>query len=236
MADARGYTALANEYYDVALHPTCWNFRSASVGLLRLSMLRAAPSKTGFWIEMGAGRSILFDDRKLRLYLPRTVALLDESEQMLQHSREWFGSGGLPLVADARSVPIVSGQASVVVASLADPYNDERFWAEVDRLLAPDGVCYFTTPSFEWSHTYRSSVDEPSDVATFVLRGGSIAVVPSFVYAEHEQTSLIRSAGFRAVHVSHVRYSEVGQPRSSKLDVLRLSDGPVVTLFEARRH
>jgi len=67
----------------------------------------------------------------------------------------------------------------------------------VARLLKRDGTCLFTTPSFEWSSTFR--LDKQHDVAEFLRADGARLFMPSYVNNEDEQVKMIEDAGLLVV-------------------------------------
>ena len=66
---------------------------------------------------------------------------------MLAHSKRWIDAGAIPVVSDARNLPLENGTVDLLVASLADPFDDFEWWLEVARVLAPEGKAVVTTPA-----------------------------------------------------------------------------------------
>lgn len=210
------YDLVAREYYDIERHPTCRNFRDASLRFLKSVLLDL--DCTGVNIEVGSGASILAEALSgIGVSLAATI-LADASLTMLAYSDHFIAAGAQPTIADATSMPFASGTAALIVASLGDPYNVPEFWAEVERCLARTGRCVFTTPSFEWaSHFRRRAPDELESCAYFELRDGSSVYVPSIIHATRDQVALVRRHGFEVEAVRNIPARELPQPLSAKL-------------------
>lgn len=185
------FDQIATEYYDSTRHPTCANFETASVRLLRDSNLAACYRRRV--LEVGSGRSVvakLF--RELGASLSQLL-LTDASAAMLSYSADYAKLGARTIVAEADRLPVSAQGVGVLVSSLGDPYNRPAFWREAFRILAPGGIGFFTTPSYEWARSFRRM---SSESAGYELRDGTSAFFPSFIYAESHQRSMIESAGF----------------------------------------
>ena len=93
---------------------------------------------------------------------------------MLEHSRVWERMGATLVVAASNQLPLADSSVQRVVASLGDPYNEPSFWTESKRVLEPDGLVIFTTPSHEWAFAFRRDPSPGSGAsrAEFVLRNG----------------------------------------------------------------
>lgn len=220
-----GYAALAREYYDRDLHPTCASFREGSELLLE-RLLPAEVAAGGRPVEVGSGASLLAPWLE-RHGLPLDDALLtDDSAEMLEHSREWAECGAALEVAPASALPVRDGGARLLVASLADPYDEAALWAEIRRVLAPAAVAVVTTPSWAWASRFREG-EGPHDRARFVLRSGEELYVPSYVRPPEQEVALIERHGPRLDAVAGVRLAELST-RAPKLGVLGPDDDVVV--------
>lgn len=214
------YAALAAEYYDRNRHPTCANFRDASEQLLARLVPDAAPARS---CEVGAGRSLLAELVARRGGEPRDLLLTDESPEMLAHSADWRGRGAVLSVAPAHRLPVRDRSLDLVVASLADPYDDGPFWSELARVLAPSGRAVVTAPSWKWASAFRSN-GAARDAAEFELADGSRLSVPSLVRPVEAEVRLIEECGLRALEVRAAPRSALRGPLSPKLRVLAPED------------
>jgi ubiquinone/menaquinone biosynthesis C-methylase UbiE len=206
------YSSVADEYYDAQRHPTCRNFRDASRTFLRdiLSQL----SCSGLALEVGAGDSLLGELAPTEF---DQLTLLDKSERMISHSRKFERIANL-VVGDALALPFASGAFSLVVASLADPFNGPQFWNEVQRTLKSGAHCIFTTPSYEWARSFRThSVHEQNGAALFQLLGGEQVYLPSFIEPEASQIEMVQSAGLRLLDIRNFGPAAIPEPHSSKI-------------------
>jgi SAM-dependent methyltransferase len=231
--DRTAYDVVATEYYDPVRHPTCHNFGELSERFL-LRRIEVLASREGWTLEIGAGRSVVAPVLRARgIGLDRLI-LLDRSRAMLEHSRRWQSLGAKLLVADAAATAISDAVISLVVAGLGDPYNDERLWKEVRRVMVPGGTCLFTAPALEWAGRFRASSGRSE--AEFVLGDGTAIAVPSKVLSVEKQTRLVATAGMRVVEVADYSSAELVGPHSKKLDVF---DGamhvPIIRGFAIRK-
>ena len=87
----------------------------------------------------------------------------------------------------------------------------------MERLLRPDGICLFTIPSYEWAKRFR----DPKAVerAEFLLRDGTIAVVPSFIPPVEEQLTMIRDANLVVCEIAELFREDLKHSVSPKLNV-----------------
>jgi len=186
-----GYSDIAEEYYDGALHPTCASLRELSERFLvpRIVALSKTYRKL---VEVGVGRSILAPAWIDSGGHADSLVLIDSSPKMLAYSAEWHSSGARLALGDASSLPVKHVSVDVLVASLGDPYNCLSFWQETARVVRPGGRVLFTTPSYEWSACFRKP--EVRGAAEFLRRDGSILLMPSTVPAEREQAEMFRNA------------------------------------------
>lgn len=217
-----GYDELAAEYYDPTRHPTCANFREASRALIEMMI----SEETLQCCEVGAGGSLYADVAVKRHGDADGLLLTDASLAMLQHSRQWQEHGASLSVARASNLPVGDRSLQLVVASLGDPYDDDAFWHEVARVLAPTGRCLLTTPSWEWARQFRSDCS-PIDLAEFELADGRTVAVPSFLRHPSEERALIERHGLSVVREAAVALEDIPGPVSRKLRVLDSAD-PVV--------
>lgn len=220
------YSSVAAEYYDADRHPTCRNFRDASRSFLRDAV--GATLRAGSALEVGAGAALLPElapngfDR---------LVLLDKSEAMISYSRKFNQIANL-VVGDALALPFGDNTFSLIVASLADPFNDIRFWNEVCRILRSGAYCMFTTPSYEWASFYRRrSVQEYQDAAFFQLASGEHLHLPSLIQPEIIQREMISRAGLVLVETRSISFTAIPEPHSPKI----LGCEKIVTGYTVRR-
>lgn len=222
------YARLATEYYLPDCNRTCQALRDASRRLLE----RLLPTEPGggSLVELGAGRSLLASPcQRAGIPLQRLV-ISDAVAQMLAYSQEWERRGARLLCAPAHDVPLPAASASVIVASLADPYNTPGSWKEITRLLEPGGRVIFTTPSWEWAQLQRGG----TPAARFTLRDGREVTAPSHVPTESGQREMIEREGLEVRERAWVRCEELETPLPPKLAGLPPST-PLVTAYLAVR-
>ncbi|ACF01507.1 Methyltransferase type 11 [Rhodopseudomonas palustris TIE-1] len=206
------YSRVASEYYDAQLHPTCRNFRDASKSFLRKAL--AGVARGGWMVEVGAGDSLVCE---LGHTAFGKLVLLDKSDSMLSYSAKYRHLASL-VVGDALALPFLNNSISVMVASLADPFNVPEFWSEVRRALRVGGWCIFTSPSYEWARSFRlESTDELQGAALFQLRSGERVHLPSLVWPEDAQVEMIRRAGLTVVSTNAVGIDALPTPLSPKI-------------------
>lgn len=231
--EAAIYEQLATEYYEVFRHPTCALFRLASARIvgawLAVGNSPSSPS-AAIW-EVGAGRSIVAELLAARGGTLRFLTLTDGSAAMLTHSASYREGGASTIVAAADHLPVGDGGIDALVASLGDPYNTDAFWSEVRRSLRPGGGAIFTTPSYEWAYSYRTSKGEPLGSARFSLADGRVVDVPSHILAQADQIALIREHDLEVEAVATVTLAELGDAALSAPKVLpvRPADTGVLT-------
>jgi ubiquinone/menaquinone biosynthesis C-methylase UbiE len=187
------YEDVAPEYYDEARHPTCANFHEASALIIRNWITRLNKPE-GRLLEVGAGKSLLAEF--VDLVSPYAELIItDSSSSMLSYSSNLANPKVKFLLSDARALPFASDKLDLVVSSLGDPYNVPQFWSEVYRVLRPGKWGFFTTPSYDWSTSFRHGKNGHNTVAEFeLLKGGSVFVA-SWIYSHSEQVRMIEKTG-----------------------------------------
>lgn len=217
------YDALAAEYYDAGRHPTCANFREASLKLIE-RMLRVDTILR--CCEVGAGDSILAEVAVERNGNADGLLITDASLAMLEYSRRWQTHGATLMVAQACGLPVRDHSLHLLVASLGDPYDGASFWREAARVLEPAGLCFLTTPSWEWAQRFRIG-GHPNDLAQFELADGRTVAVPSLLRHPHDERKMIRRQGLVVIAEAEVALKTLSRPVSEKLQSLGRED-PVV--------
>jgi hypothetical protein len=144
---------------------------------------------------------------------------------MLAYSAKWRSHGALLEKCNATALTCTNESVTLLVASLADPYNSAPFWNEAHRVVKPSGTLLFTMPSYEWASRFRAKTGSTPHTAEFVLRNGEHVDVPSFVPPLPEQVTLMQDAGFMLEAFESLGAADLGpaEPRSPKIDVF--SDG-----------
>lgn len=225
------YASVAHEYYDEHRHPTCANFRDLSAVYVGTEIGRLLPD--GKIVEVGCGKALV--PALLVEAQRKNVVLVDSSQEMMRHSAVWEQSGVKLHIGDARGVDAVISEASLLVASLADPYNDASFWRAAYRCLAVGGSVIATLPSFEWASLFRVLSKAPPDAAEFQLSDGTTHLMKSLVPPLNEQVALIQNSGLtiRRFEGYGVEQLSAGIPLSPKLRVS--GHAPVVWGFTAQK-
>jgi len=220
------YNSVASEYYDADAHPTCRNFRDASRFILREALLKLP--REGWAVEVGAGDSLTGE---LGQGAFEKLILFDKSEAMLSHSRRFQSFADL-VIGDALALPFSDRSISLIVASLADPFNVSQFWNEVHRTLKVGAYCIFTTPSHEWASSFRQkSTCEHEGAARFQLRSGEHVYLPSLVQPEGSQIEMIRRTGLSLITTNSITADAIPQPHSPKIKGCKV----IVSGFVVRR-
>jgi SAM-dependent methyltransferase len=231
------YEDLSFEYYDRVRHPTCADFRYASLRLISAYLALARLGDSPRILEVGAGRSVFVElAPEFPRLLGRTI-VTDHSQGMIRHTG-LIGSGISLVCADAEALPFIDSGFDLLIASLGDPYNTERFWCEASRVMAEGGRCIFTAPAASWADRYRSERQSGhKGRAVFEIEGGSTVAVPSFVMSPPEQISVIGRFGLMATDVwtfTRDMFPD-GLPLSPKIAEFTRSATPVVSQFVIRK-
>jgi hypothetical protein len=123
-----------------------------------------------------------------------------------------------------------------IVASLADPYDDDATWTELGRVLTRGGYFVLTSPSIEWAHEYRARAGDRLDRASFELPETSAPVnVPSYVRSVGDERRLAHQHGFVLEGHDAVMASAVPLARRApKIPQSRSRDLPLVRGFRFR--
>ncbi|MCW5658870.1 MAG: class I SAM-dependent methyltransferase [Burkholderiaceae bacterium] len=171
-------------------------------------------------LELGAGSSVAA--AVLHAYgLPLNRLLITDAEpSMLAHSKIWELWGATLQQADATALPFDDESFDLAIASLADPYNQPAAWKSIAKVLAPSGRVIATMPSHDWAARYRLTAGDDPDTATFVLRDGSVARLPSYVPELSEQIAMMKQASLLVSRFESLGASKLeGEVLSPKLSV-----------------
>lgn len=209
------YSAIASEYYDAVRHPTCANFAELSEQFLA-PRLRKLLLTTGMKVlEVGAGRSSVAPIMAATESRLDNLLLLDNSSEMLEHSKLWKTHGVRFVIRDALNTELEEHSFDLIASSLGDPYNCQQFWSEMWRVAKSGGCCLFTVPSSSWSSWFRR--EAAMDEAEFLLNDGTAVTVPSFVLDGEQQTKMLRSTGWDVLERASYAIADLTGPLSPKL-------------------
>jgi ubiquinone/menaquinone biosynthesis C-methylase UbiE len=230
------YGYLAKEYYDELLHPTCANFRIASKELIN-DFIKTSNIRKNNVLEIGAGKSVLIEVLEELNFSIENLIISDKEKNMLHHTESMNKNKSYSLIeTDAQSTNFPDDTFDLIVSSLGDPYNTEKLWSEISRILLPGGLCIFTTPSYEWSNTFRKSPNVHK-YAEFITLLKEKVYVPSFIYDFGEQKQLIEKFNLsiqtsRAINLSQLSTTNI----STKLLINNESELPIVTGYLVRKN
>jgi SAM-dependent methyltransferase len=232
------YCQVARDYYDSNLHPTCANFRAASrYGLAWFWKEFLGNGKT--FGEVGCGKSMLIE---FDFSNDQTIVAMDAYPEMLRYTANAWeqhkGKCALKLLqANSFDIPFDPETFDGIFGSLADPYNEPKFYAEAYRVLRTDGRLLFTVPDYEWSLRYRSVEGTSKQVALFKNRDGTAVSLPSHIYPYPEQVRLLQNAGFGDIRILHVTITDClkADEISQKLFVNRNNneESRIITIYLA---
>lgn len=222
------YEVLAQEYYNPVHHPTCANFREASLVLFR-KWLDVLPLGRGWACEVGAGDSLLAEELATQGLQLNQLVLIDAAPTMLKYSSRWGRMGAHLVVGDAGMLELPSATLELLVSCLGDAYNTAAFWTEVSRALRPGGVALFTTPSHDWAMSFRSCDGRESLMtAEFALSDGCRLRLPSLIYPAQQQIALITESGLTVRDVCDIPISALKSSNLSPKLVLERGRGASV--------
>jgi SAM-dependent methyltransferase len=235
-ADSRlaTYEAVAAEYYDEALHPTCADFRLACrIYLNRLLQIRSLRGKIA---DVGSGRSLLAEELLVdRRAEGVELVLLDSSRMMLAYNRDHR----LPFqarVVDVEREPFGSAEFDWAFCILGDPYNTAGTWRHVGQALRPGATCILIVPSLIWAMKFRSNQpEELPNAACFVTRLGTPIYLPSFIYDAAGQAALLSQGELQVCGHSTINLREMPSVSSPKIRQYLEPDDPVLDIYEAKR-
>jgi len=147
---ARSFGHAATHYDDVAVLQR----QTGDELLERLSLVRLQPKRV-LDLGVGTGRNLTFLAKR---YPHAQMLALDIAPAMLQHARQryqkasgikrWLPYSNMPfyLAGDAENLPLADNSVDLVFANLALQWCDPRMsFAEIQRVLRPDGLLMFTT-------------------------------------------------------------------------------------------
>lgn len=219
LSEKAAYGEVAVEYYDAARHPTCSNFNELSrIYLGRAPIWHNAYARI---LEVGAGSSAVASILSSRGSTLEQLTITDVSEAMISHSRGWASRGATLRLMDAECTDLPDGSVDLLVSSLGDPYNTQRFWSEASRILCAGGLVAFTIPSFQWAARFRSGgAAQNLFRAEFLTREGRVIYVPSTILPLEDQVAMIEYSGLVVLDFKDLGADELGtSPKSPKTAV-----------------
>jgi SAM-dependent methyltransferase len=215
--DEGPYGALAEEYYDAKLHPTCFNFNRLSRAFIAKHLIAQCEGRRV--LEVGCGESSVAPIWAAAAQPLELLTVSDRSEAMLFHSERWRAHGVEIRVGDAENLVHWAKAADCVVSGLGDPYNTPSFWRQVSELLPPLGVVIFTCPSFEWAARFRGEHPSKLCFAEFLTRSGARVSMPSFVPPLAYQVEMMEESGLVVTDFEAMGRDQLhGDPISPKLE------------------
>jgi len=165
---ARSFGQAAGQYDDVAILQR----QTADELLDRLSLVTLQP-KTILDLGVGTGRNLsLLAQRypKAQLFgldiAQEMIGQAKKTHQKKQGLKRWLPNTKQVqfLVADAEKLPLADNSIDLVYANLALQWCDPRTsFAEIQRVLRPDGLLMFTTLGPDTLHELRASWAEVDD-------------------------------------------------------------------------
>ncbi len=230
------YKTIAAEYYDPVKHPTCADFRDATETLLN-EFLQTRKRPLHPALEVGAGKSLVAEALQARGLPIAGLLLTDAEPAMLAYSNMWLAQGAELISSSVEDLELAAGAYQSIFACLGDPFNDRLLWRKVANWLAPQGVCFFSTPAYEWIAHYRPFFQSNRiDLAEFLVNSEKLSV-PSMVLPAAEQRALVESAGLRVSQIiSFTKAAFQGRARSPKINLPHIGpDTPIVTAYIVER-
>lgn len=179
-----GYQKAAPEFQE-DLRITTKNFHDLSLPYFH-GAIDTYLNKGKSCIEIGVGQGWL---TKLLPLSDIKYVGVDISSNMIRNEKR-----GLTAVSSARFIDQPDQSFDIVLASLADPYFYPGALCEINRILKPNGIFIFSTPSRIWSGAIRKNEDEQR--TSFVLHDGTKADVYSFTFTMSELRDLLSLCKF----------------------------------------
>jgi 2-polyprenyl-3-methyl-5-hydroxy-6-metoxy-1,4-benzoquinol methylase len=229
------YKIISKEYYDQEYHPTCSNFREGSKILIKNELETLSDLDASNVLEVGAGKSVLLEICHELNLMFKTILISDAEEQMLKYSFPFKLNSMEFKILDAENTDMDKNNFDLIVSSLGDSYNTQKFWIEVEKLLKKGGHCIFTTPSFKWCRLFRKSQINKK-IASIVTKNNNEIYIPSIIYNEATQIKMIEGAGLNCHQVSELKLKSLNQEIiSPKLRTELTDELPVVTCYVIKK-
>lgn len=125
-------------------------------------------------VDLGCGTGFLVTEiLRQKICLPQQIIALDIALPMLQIARNKLNNKNITyLCADAEYLPLQPQSVDLVISNLAFQWCDnlEKTFADIKRILKPEGQLYFTTFGAHTLHELKSAwqqVDDYNHVNSF---------------------------------------------------------------------
>jgi len=233
------YDDIAEEYYDSSRHPTCANFREISKNFLTENILYLIESAIIF--DIGAGNSIVAEIKSEIKSISARVVISDKSRNMINNSRSLHAYIDAVCICDAQkdlsAMVDYFGKCDLAICNLGDPYNTKNFWLQLSRIVKDQGNVIFTTPSYEWSQSFRANHQNGNLVSAEFATKNGVKHVPSFIHSNKTQSKMMDRYGFQIQSIeklalNRLSSNNISEKISSSIDK---REG-VVTAYIARRN
>ncbi len=150
--------------------------------------------------DLGCGTGFLINEfLEQKIGMPEQIIALDIAFPMLQTARNKLKKNDKVayLCADAEYLPLLPQSVDLVVSNLAFQWcgNLEKMFADIRRILKPDGQFYFTTFGHHTLHELKNAwreVDDYTHVNTF--------------YNQSQLTDFLKQVGFRQIELTTHAY------------------------------
>lgn len=192
-----GYDSIADEYYDPR-HITSRNFDATTKEYCDKHKL-PVPDE-GVFLEIGCGKGSAKKYFNVNL---NKVVQTDFSLRMLKISpRE---KSMCAVQCNAEELPFCGSSFSAAFAFLYDPYNTERFYFELEKILKPNAIFIGTLPHFTWGSLLRSKLQinkDKTQFKKFVSVGDKNSVeLDSFLTTDEETQQLLEKVNFKRIEM-----------------------------------
>ena len=205
-SDSHTYDAVAGEYYDERLHPTCADFRAAASLYLKKFFETRRPA--GRLADVGCGSSLIAE------FQTRNLVLIDKSWEMLNRNKPDLEKRCI----DVERESIGLGDFDWIFAILGDPYNSPWAWKNFSNALRSGGQCVFIVPSNDWARNFRSKCeDEKPNFARFLTSKGETVFLRSLIVGPEDQARMISGANLLIAAIEHIQVGELPYVRSPKV-------------------
>lgn len=191
-----GYTKAAPEFTDDQ-RVTTKNFHKLSYSYFEDSISRYIQPRMKC-IETGPGHGWLEN------ILPMSqidYTGIEISSEMIKHNK----TNSNILQSTTRFINFPDKYFDVAISSLSDPYCHPVSLCEIRRVLKPESLFIFSSPSRSWSDAIRDHKDRFK--TTFIVEDGSYAEVFSFTFTVEELKQLLFLCGFK-IKDYHIVYGE----------------------------
>ena len=218
------YDAVAGEYYDERLHPTCADFRTAARIYLRRFFEEVRP--VGRFADIGCGISLIAD------FETGNLVLVDQSHEMLGQNIQSLEKRCINVEEETFGF----SEFDWIFAILGDPYNSLAGWKNIQAALRSGGECVFIVPSTDWTKAFRTKCDEEKpNFARFLTSKGDAIYLRSLIAEPQEQKQMIERASLSLVATEHVRVGELPHVMSPKISAFMSADQNLLDIYRAKK-